>query len=129
MLQKVALGADAEPSRMHARTAGRTQMRPQHGYAVIFLRRRGSVEAFTQRLPASSMLQLMTECLELTGVNTGGGASGSTVVIKAQHAAALASSLTDAIAAQRTHSLLQLEFETIFEYLQVRTGVQVHVIA
>lgn len=83
----------------------------QAGYAVIHLHRDSAVEPFTSDLPASSLLGLLKAAFEPQAGQVG---------VRAEAQAQISTCLSAVLRADSQHALLMVEFQNLFEYLQVR---------
>ncbi|KXZ55045.1 hypothetical protein GPECTOR_3g204 [Gonium pectorale] len=117
-------------------------MRPQAGYAVIFLTRTGSLQPFAHLLPSCDPPELVDRiaCLssgpasdpdcEITSCSSSqahgspgdeaagtGAASAEAVGVRPEHAAAVARVLRARRACREADTLLTIKYESIFEYL------------
>lgn len=95
----------------------------QHGYAVIFLTRKGSIQPFTQSLPQIGLVQLLQATLDAgRHVNQHSSKEEPTPSTSPQLSAqeqAIISTIKAASVAMQQNLLFSIEFETIFEYLEV----------
>ncbi|KAG2425384.1 hypothetical protein HXX76_013798 [Chlamydomonas incerta] len=95
------------------------------GYAVIFLTRSGSLQPFSQMLPAADPPEIIDRVAMLqppsaaaaAGSPGPAGADGDSVVIRPEHMAAVARVLRARQACREQGTLLTIKYETIFEYL------------
>ncbi|KNA20921.1 hypothetical protein SOVF_047870 [Spinacia oleracea] len=89
------------------RGAASTEYFLKAGYAVIFLRRRGTCQPYCRSLPDDPLL----ECFEST--------NDSNIRVQQSQAEAVKKAISSHHAALEAGVLLKLEFTTIFEYLQM----------
>ena len=84
----------------------------QAGYAVIFLTRKGSIQPFTQQLPAQELVPLLEAV-----VDTSCGSCSPT--ISSSYRDVISSTLRRVAETKSRGTLMSLPYTTIFEYLQV----------
>lgn len=111
----------------------------QAGYAVIFLTRTGSLQPFSQMLPAADPPEVIARVAMLqpppavapaegsldgkaVSASSSGGADADNVVIRPEQMAALARVLRAQQACREHGTLLIIKYETIFDYLTVSGG-------
>jgi hypothetical protein len=78
---------------------------------VIFLTRKGSIQPFTQQLPAQELVPLLEAVVD--------AADPAHPSVRSSHAAAVGVTLQRVGEVRRQGALLTLSYTTIFEYLQV----------
>lgn len=91
---------------------------------MIFLTRTGSIQPFTQDLPLSETVPLLQSMLAVqhSSKSPAAGATGS-YSLQEPAAGRVAGILRKVEEVQQSQLLLTAPFTTIFEYLQVRTGI------
>ena len=117
-----------DPSLRTDRRVARTHA--QAGYAVIFLSRTGSIQPYTQELPLSDTLPLLQSLLDVspsqsqsqspvTGTDAVPQQQPLQYALREPTAGRVAHVLSTLAGVQAGRRLLELQFTTIFEYLQV----------
>ncbi|CAO2834452.1 unnamed protein product [Amaranthus hypochondriacus] len=89
------------------RGAASTEYFLKHGYAVIFLYRRGTFQPYCRSLPDDPLL----DCFELD--------NDSNIRVQQSHVEAVRKTIMNHHAAHEAGILLKIPFTTIFEYLQL----------